>query len=87
MKTEHVRKRAAQRGVRQADLDLILRYGSYTPKGVILTKRDFAELDRAHKLLIRRLSHLVGKFVAMEGADMITVFHASERQRRIQVNG
>lgn len=86
MKTKHVLKRAAQRGIKQADLDLMQRYGSETPNGLIMTRRDFAEVEHEAKQLLRRLSHLVGKFVAVEGGDMITVFHATERQRRLQMN-
>ena len=82
MKTRHVLSRASQRGVRPADLDLILRYGTETPNGVILTRSDFAEIDRQHKKLIGRLSHLVDKFVVMRGGYMATVFQASKPQRR-----
>jgi hypothetical protein len=37
--------------------------------------------------LIARLSHLVGKFAAIDGEDVITFFHATERQRRLQISG
>jgi hypothetical protein len=48
---------------------------------MILTRQDFAQAEREAKHLISRLSHLVGKFAAMDGEDVITVFHATERQR------
>jgi hypothetical protein len=85
MKTRHVLKRAAQRGVKEKDLELIVRYGSETAKGVIMTRRDFAQVEQETKQLLGRLSHLVGKFVATQGAEIITVFHATEKQRRSQM--
>jgi hypothetical protein len=85
VKTRHALKRAAQRGIREADIDLIVRYGTPTLKGVIVTRRDFAQAERDAKHLISRLSHLVGKFAAIDGDDIITVFQATERQRRIQI--
>jgi hypothetical protein len=87
MKTRHALMRAAQRGIREADIDLIVRYGTATPKGVIVTRRDFAEAEHEAKHLISRLSHLVGKFAATDGDDVITVFHATERQWRAQQFG
>jgi hypothetical protein len=87
MKTRHALIRAAQRGIRQADVELIVRYGTQTSKGVILTRQDFAQAECEAKHLISRLSHLVGKFAAMDGEDVITVFHATECQRRSQMSG
>jgi hypothetical protein len=87
MKTRHALIRAAQRGIRQADIDLIVRYGTRTSKGVIVTRQDFAHVEREAKHLIARLSRLVGKFAAIDGEDVITVFHATERQRRLQISG
>jgi hypothetical protein len=87
MKTRHALIRAAQRGIRQADIDLIVHYGTSTSKGVIFTRQDFARAEREAKHLIARLSHLVGKFAAIVGEDVITVFHTTERQRRLQISG
>jgi hypothetical protein len=87
VKTKHALKRAAQRGIKEADIDLIMRYGTPTSRGVIVTKRDFAEVEHEAKRLISRLSHLVGKFAAMDDEVVITVFHATERQRRVQMSG
>jgi hypothetical protein len=85
VKTRHALKCAAQRGISDADIDLIVHYATPTSKGVIVTRRDFAEVEREAKLLIARLSHLDGKFAATDGDDVITVFHATERQRRLQI--
>jgi hypothetical protein len=54
---------------------------------VIVTRQDFARAEREAKHLIARLSRLVGKFAAIDGEDVITVFHATERQRRLQISG
>jgi hypothetical protein len=85
MNTGYALIRARQRGIRQADIDLIVRYGTATSKGVIVTRQDFAHAEREAKHLISRLSHLVGKFAATDGEDVITVFHATKRQRRLQI--
>jgi hypothetical protein len=85
--THHALIRAAERGIRQADIDLIVHYGTPTSKGVIVTRQDFARAEREAKHLIARLSRLVGKFAAIDGEDVITVFHATERQRRLQISG
>ena len=67
MKTRHALRRAAQRGIKEADIELIVRYGTPTSKGVIVTRRDFADVEREAKRLVARLSHLVGKFAATDG--------------------
>ena len=40
MLTKHVRTRCQQRGIREADLSLVERYGTHTHRGVILTRRE-----------------------------------------------
>ncbi len=87
MLTAHVRTRAQQRGIREADLDLISRYGSETPNGMIMTRKDIAAVERETKDLLDRLSRLNGVFVPMHGDTMKTIIRATKRQLRKQING
>ena len=66
MLTKHVQARCQQRGIKEADLALIYRYGTETKKGVILTRKDVAAVEREVKKLINSLSKLQDVFVAME---------------------
>jgi len=87
MLTAHVRIRAQQRGVREADLDLIHQYGSETKDGLIMTRRDIAIVEREIKDLLDRLAKLDGVFVATDGESMITTFRPTKRQHRAQFGG
>ena len=82
MLTKHVRTRCQQRGIKEADLALIYRYGTETNKGLILTRKDVAVVEREVKKLINRLSKLQNTFVAMDGETMMTVFRATKQQCR-----
>ena len=82
MLTKHIQTRSQQRGIRQADLDLVSRYGTHTSRGVILTKRDIARFEREFKRRLNRLEKLNGVFVAEDGGTSITVWRATKHQRR-----
>ena len=85
MLTTHVQARCQQRGVKERDLDLIVQYGTETPNGLILTRKDIAEVEREVKRLMNRLSRLQDVFVATDGKTMKTTYRATRRQRRFQV--
>lgn len=82
MLTKHIRTRCQQRGIKEADLGLIVQYGTETPKGMILTRKDIAVVEREVKKLINSLSKLQDVFVAMDGETMMTAFRATKQQRR-----
>ena len=83
--TRHVRARCQQRGIKESDLSLIAQYGTRTPKGMILTRKDLAREERKRKRLMARLSRLEGVFVATSGESMLTAFRATRRQRRSEL--
>lgn len=85
MSTKHFHTRCQQRGYKASDLDLILRYGTKTPKGVILTNKDVAGVERDLKRRMDRLRKLGGAFVATDGATAITIYRATKKQRRRQL--
>ncbi|MCY4642367.1 MAG: hypothetical protein OXC41_06690 [Gammaproteobacteria bacterium] len=80
--TRHIRTRCQQRGIKERDLKLVAQFGTETPKGLILTRKDVAEVEREAKRLMNRLSRLQDVFVATEGETMKTAFRATKRQRR-----
>ena len=82
MLTQHIRTRCLQRGIREADLSLLERYGTHTPEGVILTRRDVAEAKSNQRHLMNRLQRLEGVFVPSDGDVRITAYRATKRQRR-----
>ena len=83
--TEHISKRCQQRGIKERDLTLVTQFGTETPRGVILTGKDIARVEREAKRLIDRLSRLRNVFVATDEETMITVYRARKQQRRGQV--
>ena len=60
MLTKHVCTRAQQRGISQASLYLVQRYGTETPDGIIMTRKNIAAVERETKDLLDRLSKLDG---------------------------
>lgn len=87
MLTKHVCTRAQQRGISQASLYLVQRYGTETPDGIIMTRKNIAAVERETKDLLDRLSKLDGVFVATDGDIVKTTFHATKRQFRKQSSG
>ncbi len=82
MLTKHIQARCQQRGIQEHDLKLVAQLGTETPKGLILTRKDVAEVEREAKRLVIWLSRLQDVFVATEGETMKTAFHATRQQRR-----
>ena len=83
---EHIRERCQQRGIKERDIELIARFGTTTSKGLILTRKDIAEVEHETKRLLSRLSRLQDVFVATDGKTMKTAYRATRRQRRVQVD-
>ena len=84
--TKHIRARCQQRGIRERDLDLVAQFGTETPDGVIVTRKDVAEVERASKRLLNDLSRLQGVFVVTAGETMVTAYRATRQQRRSQMS-
>ena len=81
--TKHIHTRCQQRGIKERDLNLIAQFGTETPKGLILTRKNITEVEREAKRLVNRLSRLQDVFVATNGETMKTAFRAKRRQRRL----
>ena len=80
--TKHIRIRCQQRGIKEADLDLIVQYGTETSEGVFLTGKDVAEAERELKHLMNRIEKLKGVFVATDGDVGKTAFRPKKQQHR-----
>ena len=63
-------------------MNLIVEYGTRTPGGTILTRKDIARVELERKRLAGRLARLEGVFVATDGETAITVYRSDRAQRR-----
>lgn len=79
--SKHALGRARQRGLHKSDIEFILRYGTDTKDGAILSRNDAEEIIAAAKKVIHLVERLKNKRVVSDGADVITVFHATRRQQ------
>lgn len=79
-KTKHIEKRMAQRGISQAMLDLVLRYGEEGRAGrVFLNRKSVAQLLRDYRELMRILDK-GGVEVVVEGDALITAYNHQGRE-------
>lgn len=80
--SKHAHVRVRQRGYRASDLDLVMRFGTTTATGAVLTRRDAEDAGRRLRDAARRLEHLVDAYVVVRGSTAITVVRATRSQRR-----
>lgn len=85
--TKHAERRLSQRGLSNRDLALMLRYGTETPTGFLLRKKDVMRVEHEMKRLVTRLHHLAGKVAVVERDRLITAFPASSKQQRRRLQG
>ena len=76
--SRHAQTRMAQRGLRQADIDLILRLGSEVEGGILMRRKDFECYAAALRDQLRRAERLVGKRLVMAEDTLVTAYHSSE---------
>ena len=84
--TRHAQSRVRQRGVREADLDLIYRFGTEVADGVVLRQEDVIAVEQEVKLLVNRLHTLKGRFIAVHGDTVLTTYKPSRGQLRRRLN-
>lgn len=61
--SKHAHARIRQRGYREADVDLVLAYGTECEEATVLTDADTARAVEEHKRAIQRLERLRGTAV------------------------
>lgn len=75
-RTPHARQRMAQRHFDDRDIDIMMRFGTETPDGIMLLKNAYvAAIEEAE-----RIKRLVGTFIAIEG-DTIRSFQRLNKQK------
>lgn len=77
--THHARARLRQRGMKESDLEIVLRYGTNVREGVVLTDRDVSKAIRERRREIQRLEHLRGRTVIIEEGVVVTAYTAKDR--------
>ncbi|GFZ98752.1 hypothetical protein GCM10010923_03720 [Blastomonas marina] len=75
--SRHARTRMAQRGLREADIDLILRLGSEVEGGILVRRKDFERYAAGLRDQLRRAERLVGKRLVMADDTLVTAYHSS----------
>lgn len=80
--TRHAEQRMQQRGMRRRDLDMILRFGTVTDDGVILTNRDAAAQIAVYQRRISLLERLKGTAVFTAGNRATSVYRPAKRRVR-----
>ena len=80
--TRHVEQRLRQRGLRECDLEFVLRHGSHLGDAVVLTNKDAEAAIAEHRREIARLGRLRGTAVFTKESAVVTVFRPSDAQLR-----
>jgi hypothetical protein len=80
--TQHAAIRAAQRGIAQSDIELIVLIGTEVEAGYFVRQKDYFEAERVVKRFLQRLRHVVGKRVVLASGRIITTYHASDSKQR-----
>ena len=74
--THHGEARMSQRGIRKADLNVILAHGTDIGRDrIMFTKRDAARITRDLKRLIADVERLTDKVLVVENGRLITAYH------------
>ena len=85
--TKHASARLRQRGLRERDVDLLMRYGTTTRDGLLLERRTVVALIRAMKNKIHDLERLSGVFAVVKGECLVTAYRPGRGKRRRQYEG
>ena len=74
--TRHGQVRLSQRGIREADLDLMLAHGTEIDRDrIILTTQDAARLIRNLKREVAKIERLTGKKFVVSDGRLVTAYH------------
>jgi|SRR5271169_870476 len=78
--TRHAAARIRQRGFREPDISLLVRFGSDMPDGtVMLTARDAQREIEARRQEIKQFERLRGMTAVVAGGSVVTVYKAGKR--------
>ena len=81
--SRHGNIRMAQRGIREADLEVILAYGTDIGRNrIMLRRRDAAEAVRTLKRQIANIERLTDKVLVVADGQLVTAYHQSTPSAR-----
>lgn len=72
--TNHAQTRLPQRNLKPEDIALVLKLGTETRDGVLMTKKDVRAAVDELKGDISRVERLLNTYVVTEGEDLITAY-------------
>lgn len=78
--TQHGSVRAAQRSIKERDLEIIMSLGSEVADGYLMRECDCQAAERELKQQLKAIRRLKGKRLVVKDGRLVTVFHASERE-------
>lgn len=80
--TRHAHARLSKRGIREADVDLVLTHGTEVGQDrIMLMAKDAANLIRARKREIAKIERLTGKVLVVSDGHLITAYHQARPSR------
>lgn len=80
--TRHAIMRAAQRGIANDDLDLVMLIGTEVEDGYFVRNKDCEAMERQLRRLADRVRHLKGKYVVVADAQIVTVYQAGRTKEQ-----
>ncbi len=80
--TKHANKRHRQRGYRDKDIGLLIRYGTVTDDGVFLTNKDVNQRKRELKREAADLDRLAGTYTVLQEGRVVTSYRPSKTKQR-----
>ena len=85
--TKHGMARIRQRGLKESDVDFIMRNGTDTGDGYMVTEKDARNMIKKAKQLIAMAERLRNKRIVADGAEVLTAFHATRQQAHVLLHG
>lgn len=84
--SRHAVLRMSQRGMREGDLECLLRYGTEIGCGLVMMRdSDVRTAIAKHELEIRRLRRLCGMAIALDGGTVLTAYRPTRgRLKRVR---
>jgi hypothetical protein len=80
--SKHALQRAAQRNLRDVDLEVILTLGCEVADGYLMRDSDCRAAERELKRALQQVRRLRGKRLVIKDGKIVTVFHATDREVR-----
>lgn len=82
--TAHAQKRMQQRGMKTADVELIVNFGTRVPDGYLLRRKDVTEAVSDMKKFMTRLQRLEGRVVITSDGTVVTAYPTGRaKQKRL----